>query len=847
MGLNNAPQDAQVRDDEVDMWEDDVVGVGDTNCRGDADEDYYTSKYIRIHQGGGGGQRKGTELVDPGAKSKKRDNNKLSKKKSGQVSQSCHSGRGCGLSGGTSIASDSSATHTLKPSQKTLLSRHITKTKHATRQVHRSRKNNDETAAYMPFDEKSLMYNHRRKGIHNTENSQPELNVISMGNNNKAPDSCNNIKASNIELLLKTIGIKRDPRRVESAAAAAAGLHRDQSCTLTGPSPSPFAQSLDPTIFKGSGESDVGVGEGASCGSLSDLSVTHAIFEALFGQASGGFCHHQPAEQRNEEREGESRGVPRWDDVEDEDVDTYEEVQDPLALAGLALRTIPQVDEQWFAGVLRSRSNSRSNSWGSASSRHSDEGPSSSCGRSHTRSRSNSMTLTSPLLSRSNTFSDVTPLLSSAAFEYALSVAASPPEGDFLADTPCGDHVAGVDCRLSRHEGVSTEDAQQQQQQQARPPPASQLVESYITPDLITQLVLQLPHDDDRVTSPRLSVLKALHKNCASMRSTISNALELASYNRVLRCQQNKHMAKSLNLHYDDASAAVFRHDFTDDDPLCETTAATAPPFASSRAGVSKFRDHDGSIVELALFIAVTVFTSPVKLSDGTIHASSDMHDTFSSLVSTVSNVLRCYGCHLSSAAGTVDDCTVLKTIIKIVTVCLSYFKSLDPSGTKACSGAQQLLERLVKHWPRGDTMRELAYWKVSAVVLPFISLAAGVTATGTQTVTGSTGVDVTAGAGLTPVSPCILPRLKRKSSPAQTIITKLMSAVTSTHFKIAIQAIQVAMQKDILLPFFITADSSRNSTVLSLVEALRSNRQHWHAVVKATSENALDMLLDYL
>ena len=844
MGLNNGPWDASVHSTDRDRDQSD----------NDMDEDYYTSKYSRLrhrkishHQRcsispnrRSKGEKENDTTISPCNNQKILKQNYAMKIRLVQtVHYSANKGKNsvCGED-----SNDESPVDITKSSagSKTQLLLH-SKNKQKSRQLNRLRKIVDESSStYLsPTTRKA-------KRMDNVENIRPRANFLHSKKDAVTNDctSFSSNKGSNISMLLKTIGVKRDShvkdRQVDTA--------------------SPFVRSLDPTVFpKASTEEGSGLscnetlrgglglptcgtprlGEADAIQPVHDNTVTHAIFEALFGHSSVVSPESICSEQRQESY------TPRWDEVEDEDEDTYEDVKGPFA----QLQNIPRVDEQWFSGVLRRRGNSRSDSWGSVGSRYSDEGQglsprsrSNSMTRSP-RSRSNSMTLMSPLLAQSKVMTDMTPLLSSAAFEYALTVAGSPPEKVESPMTVVRTKV-GTANDVCSPQGLSKDVTLDQQGQQ----PQISLLEHYITPDLITQLVLQLSSDDVRVVSPRLSVLKALYKNCLVMRSTILSSLELSAYNRALRCQENSFMAKSMSIHYDEASAAVHRRDFSGDNDYVESRPDTRlPPTAISHSG--KIRDHDGSIVELALYITVAEFT----LSQDQVLSENKL-EIMDSIFGVVANVMRCFGSHLSSAAGNVDDSPILNGVIKIVDTILKYFKETGGCGYAVGKCVDDILERILKHWPRGDTMRELAYWRVAGAVLPY-----------TQ------GSPIANEQSIDNVSQGLVSLLKLpKRSSSQRLIEKLISAISSTHFKISIEVIRIVMQREILLPVFVKSSSTlhiRRSCsddfedsiprlnngsesvprMEALVNALRKNRKHWHAVVKASSEHALDILFEYL
>ena len=102
-------------------------------------------------------------------------------------------------------------------------------------------------------------------------------------------------------------------------------------------------------------------------------------------------------------------------------------------------------------------------------------------------------------------------------------------------------------------------------------------------------------------------------------------------------------------------------------------------------------------------------------------------------------------------------------------------------------------------------------------------------------------------------------------------ILQKLLYGMFSMHSKIATQSISVLQNNSILLKYFVTVNSdietieqehgNRSKTVIfseellnwrqdqldKLVEILRKNRNHWHPIVKDSSAEFFDILLNYL
>eukprot|EP00603_Paraphysomonas_imperforata_P007346 CAMPEP_0114433242 /NCGR_PEP_ID=MMETSP0103-20121206/11582_1 /TAXON_ID=37642 ORGANISM="Paraphysomonas imperforata, Strain PA2" /NCGR_SAMPLE_ID=MMETSP0103 /ASSEMBLY_ACC=CAM_ASM_000201 /LENGTH=345 /DNA_ID=CAMNT_0001602967 /DNA_START=281 /DNA_END=1315 /DNA_ORIENTATION=+ len=317
--------------------------------------------------------------------------------------------------------------------------------------------------------------------------------------------------------------------------------------------------------------------------------------------------------------------IPRWDDSDDEE----EEEEDEHCLGPdlVHCKDIDVVDEKWLTDLIKSRSNSRS----------------SSLDLTHRDRTSPQSELPGKYVMSSS------PVISPAAFEQAVKknlsgtvVALESKNVDASADVSrielgeSQDHVESqpnVNSDRSNQVVMTPQAASSLQPHHSYSSSPKALVttdsmlQRYITPTLITQMVLQLPHDDERLTSPRLSVLKALFKNCPSLRSIIAHALVVAAHTRYLRCEESRKLARSSGADVNDAS-------LTTDDISGFDGKPKENPFSTMKKGnqVSReeypgtpVRDHDSSLIELTLFILITECTpaAVVPSASPTTHMSS--------------------------------------------------------------------------------------------------------------------------------------------------------------------------------------------------------------------------------
>lgn len=406
------------------------------------------------------------------------------------------------------------------------------------------------------------------------------------------------------------------------------------------------------------------------------------------------------------------------------------------------------------------------------------------------------------------------------------------------------------------------------------------ILQRYITPTLITQLVLQLPHDDDRLSSPRLSVLKALYKNCPSLRAVTAHALVVAAHCRLLRCEESRLTARSQGSEVNEASLATHCAQLTGFEGRPKENS-----FSSRRGGQTKeeqpgtmVRDHDSSVVELTLFILITECT-PIETGPSLPQAQSGCdtvttssaawslsQDSYEVVVSIVTNVMRCYGSRLGKTSGSVEQPGLLKGVFKIVDILMT--NKVDSPGGRAA--VLLLLRRLVQRWPKGNHVQEVAYLKLCAHILvhcpPAMCPHQGASATATVASSAAAAAAAPADPG---TSLCLSRAMELSrardiitSSPIQKTLRRMVQCMKSAHFKVASLAIQTVMQLNILHPHFISnpnpwtrpplsstplPEDEGVSAVEALVQVLREGREHWHPQVRQLSEGALDDLMDYL
>lgn len=229
-------------------------------------------------------------------------------------------------------------------------------------------------------------------------------------------------------------------------------------------------------------------------------------------------------------------------------------------------------------------------------------------------------------------------------------------------------------------------------------------------------MISQLPYEDERFTSPRLSVLKAIYKTAPKFRSLIAYSLLSVSNQRFMRCKTSSKLAVMYELDInhtgnkigDMYSYSIPEHIDTntayscfpvDDIPyppnqkskfpsqpallaqtsstqnLVSTSSTNSTSSTTTASTSTPIRDHDQSIIELALYMIIT--TEDKSSYDGSVSECNENEDTDETdltiskpslsrlLLSTVINVLRCYGRRLGKTTEGVEQPNILKSCLR--------------------------------------------------------------------------------------------------------------------------------------------------------------------------------------
>lgn len=437
----------------------------------------------------------------------------------------------------------------------------------------------------------------------------------------------------------------------------------------------------------------------------------------------------------------------------------------------------------------------------------------------------------------------------------------------------------------------------------------------------IAHIVQELPYEDERFDSPRVSVLESLYLKFPSTRPIIIYFLSLVSKSRVKRCVNTNDYGVRLELNINEVASrglldispryndkngtgGVFQksnsfaaaHECSNlaaqdshvEDAIirgCVATRSSVGDGSEEKSAIT-ILDSDHSVLELMKFIIKYEqlnyrYQVELGISEDQPGYRWDLY------IEIIVNCLRCYGSRLSRKGEATEQPFQLTNIIKLLQQLLTdaptflrdgYNAMLDASrcDKKAhgdgAHGAYILLAKLLyRSWPNGNYIRELAYLKVAEMlfaVIPNPLVEATLAKMGPAELYSdelkAVVEDKVDGGTAEGLSTNLLPNLLTRDGssffhPLQFLVkcmSKMISMISSVHFKIANQAIISLLHNgDILYRWFIRKDHygdeevEVNETPLvgDLVDILRNNRRHWHPNIQIASSTVLDMLLELL
>ena len=293
-----------------------------------------------------------------------------------------------------------------------------------------------------------------------------------------------------------------------------------------------------------------------------------------------------------------------------------------------------------------------------------------------------------------------------------------------------------------------------------------------------------------------------------------------------------------------------------------------------------KTRDHDSNAKELLKFVVSCEIneiseaaneSSGQNMSEELLTLSAE-HLSIS--IRVFLNSLRCYGHKLGNASELTEQPDVLNSLVEsmeglllwahVISIALHALQTHSPSASivtepllnAACSA---LMAGVCKQWTQQCTFaQDVAYLRLIEILL--------------ATYTPLIREEKVAASGLT------LPNvLHGNGSPPifRRCLWKMAAALSSSHFKVALRAIESLQNSEILARYVLptarpnrfvyvqqqtrvkftrhlsaemrytvgTPTNLREAMLEMLVDALRANRTHWHPAVQTSSAAALDTL----
>jgi hypothetical protein len=172
--------------------------------------------------------------------------------------------------------------------------------------------------------------------------------------------------------------------------------------------------------------------------------------------------------------------------------------------------------------------------------------------------------------------------------------------------------------------------------------PGNDLLSQYISPCFITSITEQLTFEDDRFDSPRVSILKALYRNSASMsspiRSMILRSLVETLVLRQSRCRDCMNIARLLNVEVNFVGSKGLLQDGLSTELVMNTLAREVDSIGGKkdywgtgeeRKGI-KIRDNNAGVIELLSYLVMVELTEcqqhPLALTSP--NGSSEHHSS---------------------------------------------------------------------------------------------------------------------------------------------------------------------------------------------------------------------------
>ncbi len=367
------------------------------------------------------------------------------------------------------------------------------------------------------------------------------------------------------------------------------------------------------------------------------------------------------------------------------------------------------------------------------------------------------------------------------------------------------------------------------------------VLRGYISSALFFSLAGSLSFEDDRVTSSRLAVLKALYLQSgagfpataplnsakrrgnhvvSSPRTHILVALESSAHARLTRCQESSALsvASEVDTNY------ISKRGFLDGDggvdrALMQTALLTGCTIGALAKGSEerpayKTRDNDNGSLELLKFVIATHLAE----TSGAVHSRSGDGESCAgsaallhSAVRVFVCMFRCYGFKLGNSSELVEQADLLASLTETLQGLLLWAHALSIWAHQLRGGGSPsqrvhsepvlnsvcrvLLSAVQRHWTaRCNFAQDIAFIRAAEILLATFSPLSAQQA--------ETAPDTPAGA-----LPNLLGGVSVLQCVARRCLLKVLDKVSCAHFKVALQALQSAQNLSVqfkyILPCF--------------------------------------------
>lgn len=355
----------------------------------------------------------------------------------------------------------------------------------------------------------------------------------------------------------------------------------------------------------------------------------------------------------------------------------------------------------------------------------------------------------------------------------------------------------------------------------------------------ISSLIEDMVYEDDRVTSMRLPLLHKIYLASrlsmvekVHIRKSILSASYNTSYARLQRCVAGEKMSRLnevdlnnlANQNLLDCIANNIMDAMQSSLTAINSAKVTSKPNATEENAGVRVHDNISSIIQLTKFILYI----EAKEND-----RMEISQRIDYLTRLVINMYRCYGSNLGASNAAVESPALQANLSSLLNQLVRSISSTD----RPDSHKNDILRELLRYWPKGSYVREIAF--IDATITVLCSMRP-------QSLSVPERIYSNAENASSLQFPVIV-------SYAERALNRLLLSCNSPHFKVANRAI-LAFQCPAILQIYIIENDQDDERVSEskarimekLVKSLRSIRSHWHPMVQQSASMTYDYIFEF-